>query len=77
MRIFSTEATIARLIHDVIPDGALLRCKLERETEPATRGKAAVRVVLANSMRSTPGLARQLQREQLDATGVEWQVVEA
>lgn len=68
---------MARLIHDAIPDGALLRCKLEREVDPARPGKNAQRVVLHNSLRSTPGEARKLQREQLDATGIEWQVVEA
>lgn len=66
-----------RVVPDSVPDGTLLRCKLEREFAPARPGKNAQRVVLHNSLRSTPGEARKLQREQLDATGIEWQVVEA
>jgi len=66
-----------RIIPDSVPDGELLLCKLEREIAPARRGKNAHRVVLHNSLRSTPGLARQLQRETLVVTGIVWQVVEA
>lgn len=71
-----TEAGI-RLIPESTPDHANLRCKLEREVAPARQGKNAHRVVLHNSLRSTHGLARQLQRETLVATGIVWQVVEA
>lgn len=66
-----------RFVPDSVPDTALLRCKLEREVVPARPGKNAHRVVLQNSLRSTPGLARQLQREMLTATGIYWEVVEA
>lgn len=75
-KIEKTKAGV-RLVHESIPDHANLRCKLEREIAPARRGKNAHRVVLHNSLRSTPGLARQLQRETLVATGIVWQVVEA
>lgn len=66
-----------RIVPDSVPDTTLLRCKLEREVVPARPGKNAQRAVLSNSMRSTPGLARQLQRETLTATGIDWEVVEA
>lgn len=66
-----------RIVPDSVPDGELRLCKLEREISPARRGKNARRAVLHNSLRSTPGLARQLQREMLVATGIVWQVVEA
>lgn len=75
-KIEKTKAGV-RLVHESIPDHANLRCKLEREVTPARQGKNAHRVVLHNSLRSTPGLARQLQRETLVATGIVWQVVEA
>ena len=75
-KIEKTKAGV-RLVHESIPDHANLRCKLEREVTPARQGKNAHRVVLHNSLRSTPGLARQLQRETLVATGILWQVVEA
>ena len=66
-----------RFVPDSVRDDALLMCKLEREVVPARPGKNAHRVVLQNSLRSTPGLARQLQRETLTATGIDWEVVEA
>ena len=66
-----------RFVPDSVSDNALLMCKLEREVAPARPGKNAQRVVLPNSHRSTPGLARQLQRETLTATGIDWEVVEA
>lgn len=75
-KIEKTKAGV-RLVHESIPDHANLRCKLEREVTPARQGKNAHRVVLHNSLRSTPGLARQLQRETLTATGIDWEVVEA
>ena len=66
-----------RIVPDSVPDTSLLLCKLEREVAPARPGKNAHRVVLQSSLRSTPGLARQLQRETLAATGIDWEVVEA
>ena len=66
-----------RFVPDSVPDTELLRCKLEREVVPARPGKNAQRAVLSNSMRSTPGQARQLRDKQFEATGIEWDVVEA
>ena len=75
-KIEKTKAGV-RLVHESIPDHANLRCKLEREIAPARRGKNAERVVRLNSVRSTPGQARKLQREAYLMTGIVWQVVEA
>lgn len=66
-----------RFVPDSVSDDALLMCKLERESTAPTMHLPAKRIVLFNSLRSTPGQARQLRDKQYEATGIEWDVVEA
>lgn len=75
-KIEKAEAGV-RLVPDSVPDWKLLPCKLEREIAPARQGKNSRREVLRDSLRPRPGLARRLKRDELIATGIVWQVVEA